>query len=468
MSPGGQTVRIPGTQARGVVAFAFYTLCGLILGVTVLKRPHLAPFLVLAAVGAWWMMVRSEAAVLGLAIAILFCNLHGLLLVIPAVAAASVLVRICTEKKRVVYLTPQLLLTGAFVILYGAHSVARGALCRFELIALGKILLLYFVTMRVIDSPAALRRIVVALLLAGVVVALQGGIADLVQDPSLLLLDAAPPPPNKLSLYVLTPEIARKLDEYGSVMAFLVIVGMGIAWSPGARSRRGWWLAALVVLFLSTLLSLNRSAYVGLLAVAVVILCGRSLGRREKRGILLLLLLAAPFVPWRVVWPRAATLVTGTFGPHLDYAWSQRLLGWRMGWAAFCQNPLLGVGVGSYVQPAVQPQPGAETLAVGTYSHMAYLGVAAETGLAGFLLFFALLVRTFADLRAGGRRFRTLDPDLFYLCGALQLAFLAALIDLFAEPDIFLTPLWLIVIWSAAVRRMAEKASENSHDPMRA
>jgi putative inorganic carbon (HCO3(-)) transporter len=172
---------------------------------------------------------------------------------------------------------------------------------------------------------------------------------------------------------------------------------------------------ALVTSLLTLVFTFSRGAFVGLLAVFVAMLiCYRP----RPVTILLALLLLIPLMN-RV--PKAYVQRLETIANVLPWsneiprelALRGRLSELKVGWLMFQDHPFAGVGLNNYpVYYLEYAKPiGLDPRLEARSAHNLYLEVAAETGLAGLLIFGAILAFTFRGLLRAPSRFRQMGLD---------------------------------------------------------
>ena len=240
---------------------------------------------------------------------------------------------------------------------------------------------------------------------------------------------------------------------YGSLL--LLLLPFCAASALSARSAPWRWgaLAALTAGSLCLLLSQTRSAWIGLLAAALVfggLWLRRSASRPPRLRVVvfpLVLLAFALLAGWRLTEPaeqqaalshRAATL--GALSQ--DESWQSRLSLWRGAARMVAAHPALGIGLGRYpgsqrlwtragdvLPPSAHPSLSNE-------AHSFYGQTAAEIGLPGLALYLAALA-AFAAL--GIRRLHTRRRAAFSPPDALLTAAVSALagqsVDALASPS---------------------------------
>lgn len=213
----------------------------------------------------------------------------------------------------------------------------------------------------------------------------------------------------------------------------------------------------------------SRSASIAL----VLLLLGWALIQKglRKIGILTLALLALG-ATWTVMpeekRERIQTLWDEGAGPAGAHQSADgRLVGWRVSWEMFKQQPLTGVGPGgkNYIEYRVDnhidvlfgglPSP--------NQSHILYGEVLAEFGVAGALLFAGLVLSTWNQARKS-RKLLAVAPDkdhsFAYWLGTAIIAALLLLLLLGLGGHNFYRPLWLwLAAWSGGLAHLIEARS---------
>jgi O-antigen ligase len=207
-----------------------------------------------------------------------------------------------------------------------------------------------------------------------------------------------------------------------------IVLGIGLF----ARQRALKLLALLSALAIATVMvtTLSRGAWLGF-AVALVVMgiySSRKLAVFIWLGLLALavIILAAVFgvIPFGI--SERVLAAFGLAGVSLDsvtaenFSAVQRLAFWQAGYNMWNNNPLLGVGIGNYIEayPKYAAQ-GWETVL--GHAHDYYLNAAAETGVVGLAAYLVLLFNAFKQV---GRSVRQAPPGVWY---GVALGFLGSL-----------------------------------------
>jgi putative inorganic carbon (hco3(-)) transporter len=189
-----------------------------------------------------------------------------------------------------------------------------------------------------------------------------------------------------------------------------ILVGVAL-FAPSRHLRGATWFAtaAMAVVMITTL---SRGAWLGF-AVALLVI-GLVASRRVAVWIWVMLLavaiviLAAVFgiIPFGIT--ERVLSAFGLAGISLDnvtgenFSAVQRLAFWQAGLNMFENNPVLGVGIGNYMEAYPQyAAQGWETVL--GHAHDYYLNAAAETGVVGLAAYIALLIAAFRQVSAAVR-----------------------------------------------------------------
>jgi O-antigen ligase len=245
-------------------------------------------------------------------------------------------------------------------------------------------------------------------------------------------------------------------------LAALTLLPLGIA-AALLRDRSRWirWgaLASVVVLPALILLSQSRGGILALALFGILTLLGE---RRRLRTLALLglvgvgIMLSAPTGAWERMEDLVTAYRAGDVG-QADSSAEQRMTIWRVATDVIRENPTTGVGLGAYSQAhgehaATSPE---YSLAAGNRDvHNTFLGVLAETGWPGLLLFLALLINVIRDSIRTRRRLRGAASDqLRYLEFALYAYLLAGVFGTFFHLTFLYLHLALIVAFASVLRR---------------
>jgi O-antigen ligase len=178
---------------------------------------------------------------------------------------------------------------------------------------------------------------------------------------------------NRLVSTVLDPNIAGAMILIGLLVELaLIAAGERVArWKPG-------------VLLLATVLTLSRSAVLGLVVGGMVILLARGLSRRLLRLVAVVTVLMAASLPVLVQFANAY----GKFDPNGSAA--VRLISWAAAFQALIHHPIIGVGFNTWGY--VQSQYGMQLASAASYSlDGGLLFIAVLTGAVGLAVYVGML-----------------------------------------------------------------------------
>jgi O-antigen ligase len=245
-----------------------------------------------------------------------------------------------------------------------------------------------------------------------------------------------------------------------------------------SESKRGWvrWAAVVGVGVLPFLILATQSRGAFLSLAVTIALIGVTQGRRLLRlyraqrgvtrlvlsvGVILVVIKAAPHGLWdRVAGLKHATSTENLQAVDPEGSAEQRWEIWRVGTSIFAENPITGVGVGAYplahwrkMRNALLYTGEFKGTAVGYRDiHSMYLGLLAETGILGLLLFASVVISTVLIANRARRRCGRYLPRASFQLLCLEFGllpfFLAGIFGSF-ERSPFLV-LYLVVVWAAA------------------
>jgi len=247
------------------------------------------------------------------------------------------------------------------------------------------------------------------------------------------------------------------------------------------------------VLFIERTKLIRFSAVLGCTLIPLVIFLTQSRGAilslalfviaiviRQKNRLRLIVMLAGAgvvvgfFAP-KSVWSRLGSLVTATQSGDLKAADDQgsarqRYELWRVARRIAIENPITGVGYGTYERAHLEyaRRPEFDKTARGPRAaHNMYLTVAAETGFLG-LVVWSLMVISVLALAARARKLLkgtrpTRERELFYVTMAFYAYLLAGVFGSYEA--IVNTYLHMMIIWALADLAIREYAA--SHEPAR-
>jgi O-antigen ligase len=210
------------------------------------------------------------------------------------------------------------------------------------------------------------------------------------------------PLPDPLAMQVAPLALLGNRNDLGIFLVLPFLAALALLCKP-LRERRHWLiLAALVVLTLGIVASRTVTAMVAV-AIGALVLAMRSRRSAVIGTVLVLAVGAGAFVLSPALRDRATFFRTQIAQRNFDFVLTQRLAAYVASAEMIAQHPLLGVGAGQFAReyfphriagakhwPALLHEGGSEQNF--SEAHNEWLQVTAEYGIAGVLLFGALLV----------------------------------------------------------------------------
>lgn len=299
------------------------------------------------------------------------------------------------------------------------------------------LLLLFFVTLTMVDTWTRFRRAMIA---------------------SVLSLGVA-------SLYLL-----REFRMYGGMYAdfrpgfatgdpnyyassALVVLPLAFVWFQSDR-RRFWKFAALgtILLILAGLgLSASRGGLVGL-GVMLLFMVARERKKRVRNlAIAALVLAVLTLVPHG---PVDRFLHPG-YGD--ENGMEARLNSWSMGLKMVQNHPLAGVGLAQFAPTALRYDPQVSKAFI---AHNTYLEYAAELGIPALCVFLLLLGATFRSLgRIRRTARRTQELVIYNFAGAMQAGLVGFAVSSFFLSAEYQKVFWFLVFMTVPMQELARRAS---------
>ena len=236
--------------------------------------------------------------------------------------------------------------------------------------------------------------------------------------------------------------IRSTFPHYNNFGGFLASMFFIVAFAKLGRKDKGTYSLLAKILFLlliifNLFLTYSRGAWVALLLTLLIagILSERKNARLVLTGFLLLFLISFLFIPSvreRVV----ITFQKGGFSTRF-FIWKETLL-------MFKDSPLLGKGIGTFMDNASYYNLPLE------YAHNCYLQILAETGLIGFLGFIFFLCSLLAPVYVKIKNIPSEDKGIY-------LGIIAFLISIFFDTHLYSLKLsiffWLMAgVWTKSVK----------------
>jgi len=491
-SPVARTGASPPVVGPQTIAFALAALVAVAvgLGLVAMEKPGLAVLvlLVLPALPALRALVRSPdfvppliAFVLYLNAPVVAVNFHGapmliaaavpLLLLLPA--ARDVLLHgkqlVITPVLGLLLLFLLIQFAGALFALYPEESVLGMMEDGVEA------LMLYVLLTNAIRTPRTLKQVIWAMILAG---ALLGGLA-LHQQLTGAFDDSyggfSQVSGNALRIgggEATQPRLSGPIGEknrFAQIMAMLIPLALLQAFTARSRWQALAAAGCLGFIFIGFALAFSRGA-----AVAVALMVGvmTAMGYMKLRYIAITALvgvLALGAVPQYAV--RVGSLFelaekTMSQGgiKNADGATRGRMTEMVASAMVFADHPLIGVGPGMnryhYIEYA--RIAGGKVKSVTRRAHSLYLGLAAEHGVLGLVVFFGMIALTMRDLRRARGRWIEEHPELAAIADSLVLALVVYLTTSIFLHAAYIRYFWLVmgIAGAASYLQVPSKADD--------
>jgi O-antigen ligase len=257
--------------------------------------------------------------------------------------------------------------------------------------------------------------------------------------------------------------------------AILLLFPLGMTLAVLATARNAWLRRAALIgmglLPLAIFVTQSRGAIVALALGAIVQFFRMKRGKLAMLGGLVLVSGVLYWFAPKDVWQRLLDLNEAVGSGNLKDAndsgsANQRREIWKVGWKVASENPAIGVGYGAYpYHHAINARGGVfDKTASGTRdAHSTYLTVLAETGIPGFLVFFAMVVvvmfKTLSVQKLVRRSLPHRAQQLLFLQIGILTYFVAAI---FSSVAVFIfTYLQLMIMWTTAEQVEAEHRQLN-------
>jgi putative inorganic carbon (hco3(-)) transporter len=438
----------------------FVLLTAVAAGLLVVQAPSLAIGAILTAVVALALLYMGNAGDLATlaVIFILYTNLaviavrfHG----VPSLLAAAFpllllipLVRYLLVQRQKLVITPVLLLLALFVVvqLLGAIfarnvAEAAGNIMTFAL----EVLLIYFLLTNVVRTPETLRRVVWVLLIAGLLLGgvplyqqITGTFDNTYGGYAQLGTGSFRTGEETIEGEVRQQRSAGAIGEqnrYAQVMLMLLPLALFRFWGERSTALRLLALVAAAVVAAGVALAFSRGAAVGFVLMLLIMVFLGNIKVYQLAGFLLasiLLLVAIPQYSARLISiPNAIALFSdsevSSEEAQPDGAIRGRATSMIAAALVFADHPVLGVGPGMfrYYSREYGNPLGLRFLEGDREAHSLYLGLAADHGLLGLLIFLAILYLTLRGLNRARLRWAQAQPLLASLTTSFFLALIA-------------------------------------------
>lgn len=178
-------------------------------------------------------------------------------------------------------------------------------------------------------------------------------------------------------------------NDIGLTMALAIPMAWYLSLCKKERIMDLVYRSIVIFLFLGTTLTASRGAFVALMVSVLFVFWAFPFKGLKNKIVMVLFLVGATIIMLNYVPSYSWERITGISSEITTGSFSGRLNIWREGLRAFLQNPVFGVGVGSF-------KTGVEaTLGRQAAPHNLFLGILVGQGIVGLLIFVSLLVSMF-------------------------------------------------------------------------
>lgn len=284
-----------------------------------------------------------------------------------------------------------------FLLLSVTLAEAKGPAIK-EALKWGELLVLLVVTADLARDRGMAMRLLVALLAAGALEALWGGVSAVIgRGPSAFALGGG----------IRAFGHFDQPNPFAGYLSTIIPIGVALVLFGRGTRLRLFALAATGALGVGVLLSQSRGAWLGLAFSAFILLLLWSRGSRALLApicaalVFLVVLVGAGFIPGQLFDRLGQTVeYFGIFDvrsvPLTPENWAvvERMAHWQAAWYMFLDHPWLGVGTGNYAEayPRYYLRGWLEPLG---HAHNLYLNQLAEIGVVGLTLFLVFLGTAF-------------------------------------------------------------------------
>ena len=266
--------------------------------------------------------------------------------------------------------------------------------------------------------------------------------------------------------------ISGDANEFAAVelVALPLVIVLAATVRPGVPRLFAY--AVVGVIVLAVFASLSRGGIVTLaliMALALIVPARTFFHSRRQKAVVILCIVAALFAAYKISGAGLAPRIDAVFAGE-DETGSGRLNAWKAAWTSIQERPVLGLGYGAFDPSANELMlrtPGVDLTNQrlrpgGLKAHSTYIGLTAEIGILGIILFLGLLVSTARLLLRVARTARDREEWFLARCATALAISLAGWCvgSLFLSADTSRT-LWIIVGLSLALARLLTGPAEN-------
>ena len=250
-------------------------------------------------------------------------------------------------------------------------------------------------------------------------------------------------------------------NRWAQSLAMVLPIAGALALSDRSWGTRLTARVSFVLIAGGVVTTYSRGAVVGLVLMCLIaVLAGWIRARTALLAGIAVAVLIGTFAP--VFAGRATTVVTSrssvgaanASGAETDGSFANRTTEANAAISVFLHHPVVGVGIGlfpTYFQDEARKQGAARIVGVDREAHNLYLGLAAETGVAGLLTFAGVAVTIIRPLAATRRRNRGRRDDVAGLATGFALAFVTYLTTGLFLHFAYIRYFWLLAALAAAM-----------------
>jgi O-antigen ligase len=303
-----------------------------------------------------------------------------------------------------------------------------------------KALALFWLLANLVDTPARLRSVAVALTAMGVPLAVTGvrnyASGAFLDDSGVKRIEGY------------SSGLAGNPNDLALVLNLLLPLAIGLALGRRGSHERGLAFLAAAVLAMGVVVTFSRAGFITLV-LSIVVYLFKLFGRGRAApavAVVVLAVLALPLLPQGYT-SRVASITSLDSDPtrSAQNRWADTQAALRI----LPERPLLGAGLGMNIL-ALNDERGTTWTAV----HNVYLQLGVELGLPGAALFLALLGSAFRSARRAQHAARSADPELYHLAEGIEVALLAFAVSGLFYPVAYHFYFYLIAGLAAAAGAM--------------
>ena len=428
-----------------LIAIALVITIGLAVGAATAYEPIIAIAAVLGLLGAVAVAIRPDVAVL-IVVGLIYSNAPVVLVqyhsvpvalaaAVPFILAAPLAYDILLRRQQIV-LTPAMPWIAGFLVVQIVSTItavesldAASQLGAFLSEGIG----LYVLVTNTVRSPELLRRIVWVLLLVGAALGALSFYQEITETYGnayfgFAQTEAAETGLTETGLARLAGPIGEK-NRYAQIM--LMLVPLGLLRLTAERSR---WLRVAAIgcaglATIATALTFSRGAALALAIILAVMLALRYIRLSHivaAAALAAVVFIAVPQYADRLasIADLGALLSDEPAGSDVDNSIQSRATENLTALRVFADHPVVGVGPGQFPNyyRDYADEIGVSVRAANREAHNLYLGIAAETGALGLLMFLGAVSATIIQLMRARARALATRPDLASIAAGFMLA----------------------------------------------